>query len=80
MMFIETTIRAHHNVMAIDKAEYDLLREKAAMFNQVCDIYRKKVRKEFKYDWDYAAALDNLLLEYVKADMPAIEEAEGDNE
>ena len=80
MMFIETTIRAHHNVMTIDKAEYDLLREKAVMFNQVCDIYRKKVRKEFKYSGDFAEALDNLLLEYVKADMPAIEEAEGDNE
>lgn len=69
-MLINVNVTAHRPVIVIRRSEYDLLRDKANLFNQVCAIQRKKISGEFKYDWDYVAAMGDLLNELIIADVP----------
>lgn len=63
------TVESENREMVISKDEYDLLREKATLFNQVCAIQRKRLEGGYDYEWDYTGALADLLDEIVKEDM-----------
>lgn len=63
------TVESENREMVISKDEYDLLREKATLFNQVCAIYRNKLNGRYSYEWNYTGAIADLLDEIVKEDM-----------
>jgi hypothetical protein len=63
------TVESENREMVISKEEYDLLREKASLFNQVCAIQRKRLEGGYDYEWNYTGALSNLLDDIIKSEM-----------
>ncbi len=69
-MEMEIRITTEKNVIVLTKEQYDLFREKASVLNQVCDVQRRKIKGEYKYDWDYIADMGHLLDDLVISDVP----------